>query len=215
VAGIKSSFVRRWTLLVSVAFVVGYILYTPIAHGITGGHGRQLSATQLVSHSVALVVVGFLVSTAQRRALAPLVEIGVGRVSLAVSGFVAAFWAGYYQTAIEGPDMDILLGYCVLGSALWLGRLPFQGSVVATAVAILSFPVASFVGELFVFAGVLIFDVTPNFNQDSLQHSVFWLAVGGTTGLLGGWVSGLALRRILHKNDLTSDDMHNGEKAIF
>ena len=193
----ETSFVWRWTGLVSAAFFAGYALYTPIGHGITGGHDRQLSSAQFAAHCVALAVVGLLVSGAQRRALAPFVHIGWGRVATAVLGFVGAFWVGYYQTAINGPDMDILLAYLVLGSAVWLGRLPIRSHAVATSVAVLSYPVASFVGELLVFAGVVLFDVTPNFSQDRAQHSAFWLTVGVTTGVLGGWMSGLALRRIL------------------
>jgi len=30
-----------------------------------------------------------------------------------------------------------------------------------------------------------------------LQHSIFWITVGGGSGILGGWLSGLALARML------------------
>jgi len=30
-----------------------------------------------------------------------------------------------------------------------------------------------------------------------IQHSVFWIAVGGVTGILGGWISGLAVAHML------------------
>jgi len=193
----RSSFVRRWTTQVSLAFLLGYLLYTPTGHGITGGHDRALSISQIVAHCIALAIVGLLVTSAQRRVLAPYVSIGAGRIAVAVTGFIAAFWVGYYQTLIDGPDMDILLGYTVLGSATWVGRISARQHGLAAAIAILIYPVASFVGELVVFAGVVMFDVTPNFSQDPVQHSAFWLTVGVTTGLLGGWGSGVALWRMI------------------
>ena len=63
------------------ALLAPYVLYTPIAHGITGGHvSRQLSVSQLAAHSIALSIVGVLVATAQRRALqgecSPLSRVG-------------------------------------------------------------------------------------------------------------------------------------------
>jgi hypothetical protein len=73
------SFRRDWVLLNTRALLAGYVLYTPIAHGFTGGHAsRQLSSAQLAAHSIALVVVALLVATAQRRALAGFVSPAVG-----------------------------------------------------------------------------------------------------------------------------------------
>ena len=63
-------FVRAWIMQNTAGLLAAYVLYTPIAHGITGGHGsRQLSVSQLAAHSIALSIVGVLVATAQRRAL--------------------------------------------------------------------------------------------------------------------------------------------------
>jgi hypothetical protein len=40
----ESSFPKRWTIANTLALLVGYILYTPIAHGLSGGHPQGLSA---------------------------------------------------------------------------------------------------------------------------------------------------------------------------
>lgn len=192
------NFQRRWVFLNTAALVAGYVMYTPIAHGITGGHGgRELTASQLAVHSIALGVVAALVACAQRRALAPFVAVSRQRVVAAVILFIVAFWAGYYQPWIEGPDTDILFGYLVLGSAVWIGNVPVRGHRLAALVALLSFPVASFIGELCLFVAFTLLQVTPAVETSAIQHSAFWLTVGGVTGLLGGWVSSLALARML------------------
>lgn len=192
------SFRRQWVLLNTVALLAGYVLYTPIAHGITGGHAsRALTGAQLAAHSIALVVVGALVAAVQRRALAGFVSIGWTRVILAALGFTLAFWIGYYQPWVNGPDTDILFGYLVLGSAVWLGNVPTKGHGMAAAVALVSFPVASFVGELCLLGAFTVLQITPALQTSSLQHSVFWITVGGVTGILGGWLSGHAIARML------------------
>lgn len=193
-----AGFQRRWVFLNTAALLAAYVLYTPIAHGITGGHGgRELTVSQLAAHSIALAVVAALVAYAQRRALAPFVAVTRLRIVAAVIFFNLAFWAGYYQPWIEGPDTDILLGYLVLGSAAWIGNVPVSEHRVAALVALLSFPVASFVGELCLLVVFTLLRVTPTVETSAIQHSAFWLTVGGVSGLLGGWVSGLALTRML------------------
>ena len=63
-------FVRAWIMQNTAAFLAAHVLYTAIAHGITGGHvSRELSVSQLAAHSIARSIVGVLVATAQRRAL--------------------------------------------------------------------------------------------------------------------------------------------------
>lgn len=191
-------FVSRWVLLNTAALLAGYVLYTPIAHGITGGHESQaLTATQLATHSIALAVVAVFVATAQRRALAQFVSVRWTRALVAAVVFNIAFWVGYYQPWVQGPDTDILLGFLVLGSAVWLGSVSMRGHRVAALIALLSFPVASFVGELFLFVAFTVLGVTPAFQSSALQHNLFWITVGGVTGILGGWMSGLALARML------------------
>ena len=85
----------------------------------------------------------------------------------------------------------------MLGSAVWLGNVPAKGHRVAAAIALLSFPIASVVGELCLLVAFTVLEVTPALQTNLIQHSLFWITVGGVTGVLGGWLSGLALARML------------------
>ena len=193
-----NSFVREWLLLNMGAMLAGYVLYTPIAHGITGGHAsRQLTTAQLTAHSIALVVVAVLVATAQRRALAGFVSVPWRRIIIVAIAFPVAFWIGYNQPWINGPDTDILVGFLVLGSAVWLGSVPAKGHLAAAMIALASFPFASFVAEVCLLVAFTLLHITPAFQTSELQHSIFWITVGGITGILGGWLSGLAIARML------------------
>jgi len=192
------SFPRRWVLLNTAALLAAYVLYTPISHGFTGAHAsRQLTAAQLIAHSIALVLVAVLVAIAQRHALRQLVSVRWTRVIVAAVAFPVAFWLGYYQPWINGPDTDILAGFLVLGSAVWIRNVPAKRHPVAATIAILSFPFASFLAELCLLIGFTVLRITPALQTSEIQHSIFWITVGGITGILGGWISGLAIARML------------------
>jgi len=204
----RVSFVRQWVLLNTAALLVGYVLYTPIAHGMTGGHeSRKLTATQLIAHTIALAVVAALVATAQRRGLHGVVSVSRMRVAVATVAFNIAFWIGYYQPWLEGPDTDILVSYLVLGSSVWLGNVRVNGHRTAAAIALLSFPIASFVAEAFLLVAFTVLQVRPAIQTSDLHHSIFWVTVGGVTGILGGWLSGLALARMLPASNNEGADL--------
>jgi hypothetical protein len=186
---------RRWFLWNAIAWFTGYLLYTPIAHGVTGGHGRDLRVDQVLAHAIALAVVAVTVAAAQRRALSPHVSIPRVRLVVAALVFNIAFWIGYYQPFVNGPDTDILLGFFALGSVTWVGRISMRGHPLAAAIALGSFPAASIVAELGLILAFSLLGITPALQTSGIQHSVFWVAVGGVTGTLGGWLSGLALVR--------------------
>lgn len=193
----KSNLARPWFLANTVAWLLGYVLYTPIAHGLTGGHTRDLTPAQIVAHCVALAVVAVIVATAQRRVLRQYVPVSGLRVAMAAVVFIAAFWIGYYQNVIEGPDTDMLFAFFALGGAVWIGNVPTRGHRVAAVIALLSFPIAGFVGEVVLFVVFTAMGIVPAMQTSDVQHSIFWIAVGGAAGLLGGWISGLALARMV------------------
>ncbi|HEX6315603.1 MAG TPA: hypothetical protein VFZ73_12120 [Gemmatimonadaceae bacterium] len=172
-------------------------MYTPIAHGVTGAHPRGLSAEQVVSHSLALGIVALSVATAQRHVLNRYVSVPWTRLPLAVIGFVAAFWGGFYQPWVGGPDFDILFGSLVLGSAVFVGVVPTQGHRLAFIIALLGFPIGCFLGQLMILTIVVALGVVPNVQGSDLQHSVYWISVGVSMGTIGGGIGGLALRRML------------------
>jgi hypothetical protein len=191
-----TSLSQRWFRSNSIAWVIGFVLYTPIAHGVTGAHPDGLTPAQILAHTIAVSVVGIIVAAAQRRALSPFVYVPWIRVLVAPVVFNAGYWIGtYLPTEL---DTDILLGFLALGSAVWLGIVPINGHRVSAAVALLSFPVASFLVELALFVVLVqLTGTTPDLQSSLLWHSIFWITVGGGSGILGGWVSGLALAKML------------------
>jgi hypothetical protein len=198
VAQAASEFPRRWTIANTLALLFGYVLYTPIAHGVTGSHPQGMDARQVLAHAVALSVVAAAVAVAQRHELQRYVFVPSVRIPLAVIGFVALFFAGSYQPWLGGPDWDILFGSLVLGSAVFLGVVPARGHGLAATVAVLSFPFGSFVGQLILVAIVIGWlGIVPDLQASPLLHSVYWISVGLAMGLVGGWIGGLALQRML------------------
>jgi hypothetical protein len=213
--GGADSFVLRWTSANTLALLFGYVLYTPIAHGIGGDHPGGMSAFQVFTHAIALAVVAASVVVAQRRVLAPHISVPWSRLPLAVVAFVAAFFAGSYQPWLGGPDWDILFGAVVLGSAAFLGLVPMRRHPVASTVALLAFPVACFLGQLLIFGIVLTVysGVTPDLQTNRLLHSVYWISLGASMGVIGGLVGGLALRRLLAANHVASFASPTGPKV--
>ena len=193
------SFVSRWTWTNTIALFIAYLLYTPIAHGITGSHLRDLNPAQLVAHTIALGVVATIVLLAQRRALRETIEVTTGRIATGVVAFIAMFWIGYYLPVGDGPDWDILFAYLILGCWSWLGTLQGNGHRVRWMIAILAFPIASIVGEIAFFLSIIALGIEPNPHESFLQHHMFWLTVGTISGLVGGWIGGLCLRALRTK----------------
>lgn len=191
------SFARQWFRLNAAAMLLGYLVYTPIAHGVTGAHGRELTVAQLAAHSIALGVVAMMVASAQRHVLARFVVVTRARVAAAIVGFIAAFWIGYYQPFRIGPDTDMILGFLVLGSAVWIGAVPASGHRVAAAIALLCFPLSGVVAQASLVLAMTVFDFTLEPRTDMLHHSLVWITTGGGAGLLGGWAGGLALSRLI------------------
>ena len=191
-------FPRRWTAANTLALLFGYILYTPIAHGFTGAHPQGLNTQQILAHSLALALVAASVAVAQRRELQRYRVVPWTRIPLAVVGFIALFFAGAYQPWLGGPDWDILFGSLVLGSAVFAGVVRATGHRLAATVAVLSFPIACFVGQLLILAVVVGWlDVVPDLQGSMTLHSVYWICVGLSMGLIGGPIGGAALRRML------------------
>jgi hypothetical protein len=195
----SESFPQRWVIANTLALLFGYVLYTPIAHGIGGDHPQGMSAFQILTHSIALAVVAVSVFAAQRHVLRPYVAVPLRRLPLAVIAFVAAFFAGSYQPWLRGPDWDILVGSVVLGSAAFLGLVPMRRHPWASTIALVAFPVGCFLGQLIVvtIALAVYSGKIPDVQGSRPLHSVYWISVGVSMGVVGGLIGGLALRRLL------------------
>ena len=187
----KRVFLKKWILVNTAGFFIGYLLYTPIGHGFTGNHGRELDTNQIIAHCVALAVVGLILFSFQKSVLKIFFPISSAKIIFATIVFIGLFWLGYYQTIIPGGfDYDILFAYLALGSGLWINSLSFTKNKIRWVVALLSFPIASFIGELILFAIYTSFDLNMDVQFNTMNHMIFWLTVGVTTGIIGGWVSG-------------------------
>jgi hypothetical protein len=188
----------RWVIANTLALLFGYVLYTPIAHGLGGDHPGGLTGYQIFTHSIALAVVAVSLLAAQRLVLRPWIAVPLTRLPLAAVAFIAAFFAGAYQPWLQGPDWDILIGSVVLGSAAFVGLLPMRRHPLASTVALLAFPIGCFVGQLIIVGIVVMaFDSIPDMQRSRLAHSVYWISVGLAMGLIGGAIGGPALRRLL------------------
>jgi hypothetical protein len=198
----ERSFSLRWTIANTLALLFGYVLYTPIAHGIGGDHPQGMRPLQIFTHAVALAVVAASVFAAQRRVLRPHLAVPWRRLPLAATAFIALFFVGSYQPWLGGPDWDILFGSVVLGSAAFFGLVPMRPHPMASTIALLAFPVGCFFGQLIILAiAVSTFSGTlPDLQNSRLFHSLYWISVGVSMGLLGGLIGGPALRRLLPAN---------------
>lgn len=199
---ISESFLKSWVRSNTLALFISFITYTPIAHGLTGHHTRDLNIDQLIAHSIGLVVVAMLVFIFQKRVLKNYIEISTTRIVVSVISFVVLFWFGYFQRFIpDGPDYDILFAFLVLGSGTWIGLISFKRRPLQMLLALISFPLASFVGQLILYTlvvGLNLFEL--KLQTSILDETIVWLFVGVTTGLLGGWINGKMLAKALNKN---------------
>jgi len=113
----KQFTLKNWILKNFIAFAVSYSIYSLIAHGFTGGHDYELSSAQLLTHTIALSIVGLIIGFAQYSELSASYNLKSSKIIFVPLFFVAFFWIGYY---FSGPPLDIILGFPVLGSVLWI-----------------------------------------------------------------------------------------------
>jgi hypothetical protein len=183
------------------AFVIGYLLYTPIAHGVTGGHPLGLTSAQYVAHSVAMAVAAWIVVVAQRRALKGHVDLAWWRVPLVMITFNAAFWLGTRLPSFV--DTDIFLGFTVLGTVGWLGAFPAGKGWPWVVAAVLAFAVANFCGQaLAVMLGGALGMKGEDLQTSHFVHAFYFVTVALITGLLGGWGSGWFLGRVVTPSEV-------------
>lgn len=171
-------------------------MYVPIAHGVTGSHGFDLTLPQLTAHSVGLSVVALSVGYFQLRVLRDFVAVRWSRLLLAALAFVVAFWTGYY-IPFDGPDLDMALGFLVLGAATWPGHVDMRERRAAAAVALLIFPFTGVAAMVVLYVLFLNFGTVPDLRASMLNEGLFWLYLALCTATVGGAVSGRLLEPAL------------------
>lgn len=185
-------FRRRWWLANSVGFAVGLVAFSLLGHGFTGPHEDELTVAQYIGHTGGLVGAATIILAAQRLALQPLREVSGKRMALGVLAFVAVFWFG--AEAIR-PPTDWILGFSVLGVATWIRRPSLEHGKNIWALAALG---SYWVGICAALAAVINWDRALGPDPSSLlDHTIGWLIVGATTGVVGGLLSAHALSQLL------------------
>ena len=180
---------QRWFLWNSGAWSIGFVLYTPIAHGVTGAHPGDLTATDSRSFHRGCSCRGHRCGRAARGAR-PIRVRAVGTRS-GRSGRLQ------HRVLDRGQPADRLghghsarlprAGIGGVGGDRSDQRPSSERGGRATQL-----PVASVIIELaLVGVVVLLLGITPDLQTSMLQHSIFWITVGGGSGILGGWLSGL------------------------
>jgi hypothetical protein len=185
-------FRRRWWLANSVGFAVGLVAFSLLGHGFTGPHEDELTVAQYIGHTGGLVGAATIILAAQRLALQPLREVSDKRMAIGVLAFVAVFWFG--AEAIR-PPTDWILGFSVLGVAAWIRRPSLEHGKNIWALAALR---SYWVGICAALAAVITWDRALGPDPSSLlDHTIGWLIVGATTGVVGGLLSAHALSQLL------------------
>jgi hypothetical protein len=113
----------KWIIANFIGFTIGGILHPIIAHGLTGAHEFWLNLPQFAMHTMGFFALGLSIAAAQRKALKPFVQLGLGNVLLKAALMVCGFWVGYYT---GGIPVDIILGFTVLGV---VGGLELRGKI--------------------------------------------------------------------------------------
>jgi len=191
----QSALANRWWRANAVAFFIAYVVYTPIAHGVTGSHPGPLSTSQLAAHTIGLVVVSVMVLSAQLWALGRNASDEWRRIGLGSAAFVAAFWLGWYSV---GVPADVFVSYTVLATASWISSQHIRGAkflrsglVVIGMLAGTALGIAIFVGLAKIGLFVL------NTQSSAISHTAVWLCIALGTGCVGGFLSGRVLPRAL------------------
>lgn len=190
----------RWWFANVAGLIIAYLLFSLIGHGITGPHGDDLTLAQDIAHTLGLLVVGLVVFPAQRAALRPWLQVSVSRIIIGTVVFTAAFQFG---AKTYRPPADWILGFTVLGTAAWLSFHGLKGlRLVWTIATTMGFWIGMALTTPVMFAAIR----AGLFNPDSpslLDHTMTWVLGAGMTGIIGGYVSGWSLSRLLIPSDST------------
>ena len=117
VSDTKLELPQRWWRANAIAFVLSYLVYVPVVHGVTGAHPGPLTPEQLVAHTIGLLVVSGTVLAAQLRALERPFREHLGRLTWGSLWFVVVFWIGWYAF---GPPANVFMSFVVLATATWI-----------------------------------------------------------------------------------------------
>ena len=194
----RRRFRTRWWIANAVGFTVAHVVYSLVGHGLTGSHGDELTPAQYLAHTLGLIATAVIIFALQRRALTNHLQVGGTRIAIGTAVFVAAFWLGAETT---GPPADWILGFTVLGTACWIGLSSLTASRSLWAIlSVVAFWAGIAAASAVIFLAIRTGVFYPN-SETLLNHTVFWVILGGVTGTAGGFFSGWPLSRIVISAD--------------
>jgi hypothetical protein len=197
---------KKWILKNFTGFAIAYSLYSLIGHGFTGSHGGELTPSQIVSHTIALCVVGLIIGYFQYNYLKKFYQIKALKIITVPIFFILSFWTGWFTL---GPPMDIILGFPVLGCVLWvfnprINKLDLKFKILAFSsfliAAISSLAIGVFIASLIGIIGE---------EQNLIEHLIGWLMIGILASIIGGYLSSIPIKKSLNPEPNTSYNDHS------
>jgi hypothetical protein len=190
---------KSWVLKNFIAFAISYSLYSLIAHGFTGGHDYELNLMQIFAHTIALSLIGLIIGSFQYSQLSKLYNIKKTNILLVPLFFIIAFWTGYY---LFGPPLDIVLGFPILGSVLWVFNKKIKDlNVKYRILAYLSYFIGAMTGGFLLTIIDKQFDIINRMQDSIALHTIMWLILAIPTAIIGGFLSGISIRKSLKNTE--------------
>ena len=190
----RSRLRRRWWFANAAALIIAFVFFSLIGHGFTGHHGDDLTLAQDIAHTIGLIVVGLIVFPVQRLALKPWMVVSFPRILTATLLFTAVFQFG---AKAYRPPADWILGFTVLGTAAWIHIGGFkQRRLLWTFATIIAFCMGMVLTTPIMFTAIRAGLFDPD-SPSLLDHTLTWVLGAGMTGIIGGYVSGWPLSRLL------------------
>ena len=187
--------IKSWTIKNIIAFAISYSIYSIIAHGFTGGHDYELSLTQLLAHTIALFLVGLIIGYFQYYQLSELYNIKNAKILVVPIFFIIAFWTGYY---LSGPPLDIVLGFPILGSVLWVFNKKIKAlNIRYKVLAYLSYFLGAMIGGFLLTIIDKEIDIINRMQDSIALHTIMWLILALPTAIIGGLLSGISIKKSL------------------
>lgn len=185
-----------WMLANSAGFLIAWGVFSPLAHGLTGDHGDDLTLWQFVAHTVGLIEVGAVIALIQKIILRRLARVGNWSVWAMAFTMPVMFWIGYYAA---GVPYDLLLSFTTIGVIGGLALRPHvhwgnqwllantSGFIAGFSImAAATYPMADYL--MGVRGGGLI------------GHTCLFLYIGAVGGAASGAITGLAMAILMRRS---------------
>lgn len=188
-----------WAQNQALGFSLGWGFHGVLSHLFTGEHGLQLSAAQLVMHTLSLLGMALIVLYFQHRATMRLFGFGLlQHWPPYLLGAVGLFWAGYYGLGAPVDLVLTFLGFAAL-NGLYLSRyLQLRRWMLLSLLAALVGLVAG---------TIVVAPLEPlvlPYVAGLTKHIIVFLVEGSAIGIPMALSGGLLLRKALSRSGTSS-----------